>query len=99
MGGGGLNTISLQACRGGKFDYGVVTESTDGGGGDDDEELMEKQVRRGGEGEGVAECWSPQFDRVIEKALDAEETDGGGYSREALPNEADFLLAYATVPG
>ena len=41
----------------------------------------------------------PQFDPVVEKALDADETDGGGYSREALPTEADFILAYATVPG
>ena len=44
-------------------------------------------------------CLSVQFDKVIEKALDADETDGGGYSREALPTEADFVLAYATVPG
>ena len=41
----------------------------------------------------------PQFDPVVEKALDADETDGGGYSRDALPTEADFILAYATVPG
>ncbi|CAI8040687.1 Caspase-3 [Geodia barretti] len=72
----------VQACRGGKFDYGVDSESTDGGdtAADDNEQ-------------------SSQFDRVIEKALDADETDGGGYSREALPTEADFVLAYATVPG
>ena len=44
-------------------------------------------------------CDIPQFDRVVEKALDANEADGGGYSREALPNEADFILAYSTVPG
>ncbi len=30
--------------------------------------------------------------------MGADETDGGGYSR-ALPAEADFILAYATVPG
>ena len=35
---------------------------------------------------------------MIEKALDDNETDGG-YSREALPTEADFVLAHATVPG
>ena len=35
---------------------------------------------------------------MVEKALDADEIDGG-YSREALPTEADFVLAYATVPG
>lgn len=40
-----------------------------------------------------------QFERVVEKALDDDETDGGGYSKEALPTEADFILAYATVPG
>ena len=40
-----------------------------------------------------------QFDRVVETALDADETDGGGYNRDALPTEADFILAYATVPG
>lgn len=39
--------VSLQACRGGKFDYGVESESTDGPATADDEELkdiMEKQV-------------------------------------------------------
>lgn len=40
-----------------------------------------------------------QFERVVEKALDEDETDGGSYSKEALPTEADFILAYATVPG
>ena len=30
--------------------------------------------------------------------LDEDETDGGGY-QGALPTEADFVLAYATVPG
>ncbi len=30
--------------------------------------------------------------------MGADETDGGGYSG-ALPAEADFILAYATVPG
>lgn len=35
----------------------------------------------------------------MEKVLDEDETDGGGYSKEALPTEADFILAYATVPG
>ena len=39
----------MQACRGGKFDYGVESESTDGGEGETEyeeatEELMEKQV-------------------------------------------------------
>ena len=39
-----------------------------------------------------------QFDQVIEKALDEDETDGS-ITRDALPTEADFVLAYATVPG
>ena len=34
----------------------------------------------------------------IVKVLDGDETDGGGY-QGALPTEADFILAYATVPG
>ena len=46
-----VGVVSLQACRGGKFDYGVDSESTDGGdtAADDNEqvkELMEKQVTR-----------------------------------------------------
>jgi hypothetical protein len=69
----------IQACRGGKFDYGVDSEATDG------------PVHM--------DMASKEFDPVVEKALDADETDGGGYSREALPTEADFILAYATVPG
>ena len=35
---------------------------------------------------------------VQEIVLDGDETDGGGY-QGALPTEADFVLAYATVPG
>ena len=35
---------------------------------------------------------------IDEEILDQEETDGGGYEL-ALPNEADFVLAYATTPG
>ena len=95
----------LQACRGEKFDHGVDSESTDGcdtAPVDDKvaQELMEKQVRER-EGEKMEEefCLSAQFDRVIEKAVNDDETDGGGYSREVLPTEADFVLAYATVPG
>nr|CAD10676.1 caspase 3 [Geodia cydonium] len=76
----------VQACRGGKFDYGVESESTDGEG-----ESVNKETAN--------EMMEKQFDKVVEKALDADETDGGGYSREALPTEADFVLAYATVPG
>ncbi len=35
----------------------------------------------------------------MEKTLDdPDETDGGGYN-QALPTEADFVLAYATTPG
>lgn len=80
----------IQACRGGKFDYGVETESTD---------LGESQV---------IEIMEKNYDNISEKALDDEEmffdhqptedTDGGGGS-QALPVEADFILAYATVPG
>jgi len=77
----------LQACRGGRFDYGVELETTDAPNApevsnDDMKEIVEKQ-----------------FPRIIEKALDdPDETDGGGY-KGALPTEADFVLAYATVPG
>ena len=38
-----------------------------------------------------------QVEHVIEKVLGEDEVDAG-YS-QALPTEADFLLAYATVPG
>ena len=42
---------------------------------------------------------SHQYPTIIKKALDdPDETDGGGY-KGALPTEADFVLAYATVPG
>ena len=42
---------------------------------------------------------SLQYPTIIDKALDdPDETDGGGY-KGALPTEADFVLAYATVPG
>ena len=50
-----------------------------------------------------------QYDKITEKALDEEEkwydgereeTDGrGGSTSQALPVEADMVLAYATVPG
>ena len=47
-----------------------------------------------------------QFDRIIEKTLDdkdksalGDETDGGGYNKSALPTEADYIVAYATLPG
>ena len=47
-----------------------------------------------------------QFDKIIEKTLDekdksalGDETDGGGYNKSALPVEADYLIAYATLPG
>ena len=40
---------------------------------------------------------------MVDKALNADEshheTDRDGYSREALPSEADFIYAYATAPG
>ncbi len=39
-----------------------------------------------------------QHDTIVSTALGDDETDGGGYSG-ALPAEADFILAYATVPG
>lgn len=46
-----------------------------------------------------------QIDTIIEKTLDeteknprGEDTDGGGYSRSSLPTEADFIIAYATLP-
>ena len=49
---------------------------------------------------------SKQYDKIIEKTLDekdksslGDETDGGGYNRSALPTEADFVVAYATLPG
>lgn len=35
---------------------------------------------------------------IKDTVLDEDETDGGGY-QGALPTEADFVLAYATVPG
>ena len=42
---------------------------------------------------------SLQYDHIVARTLDdPDETDGGGY-RGALPTEADFLMAYATVPG
>ena len=62
----------LQACRGEKFDHGVVIEGTDSAGGPED--ITEDEI------------------------LDQDETDGGGYN-QALPDEADFILAYATTPG
>ena len=34
----------------------------------------------------------------VDQVLEEDETDGGGYQM-ALPDEADFLLAYATTPG
>ncbi len=34
----------------------------------------------------------------VKTVLAEDETDGGGYTR-ALPDESDFLLAYATTPG
>ncbi|XP_003383519.1 PREDICTED: caspase-3-like [Amphimedon queenslandica] len=34
---------------------------------------------------------------VVSQILDEDETDGGGYS--LLPDNADFILAYATTPG
>lgn len=50
-----------------------------------------------------------QLDKLTEKALEekeewydgeVEETDGrGGTTSQALPVEADMILAYATVPG
>ena len=40
-----------------------------------------------------------QFDHVVDKALDDDERDGEGYSDKSLPSEADFVLAYSTVPG
>ena len=47
-----------------------------------------------------------QFDKIIEKTLDegdksalGDETDGGGYNKSALPTEADYIIAYATLPG
>ena len=44
---------------------------------------------------------SLQFDSIIKKTLDAEgdETDNNGYNKSVLPVEADFIIAYATVPG
>ena len=62
----------LQACRGGKFDPGVMVEATDSP----------------GEAETINE----------DEILDEDETDGGGYNT-ALPDESDFVLAYATTPG
>ena len=47
-----------------------------------------------------------QFDKIVERTLDevtksplGDETDGGGYNKSALPTEADFIVAYATLPG
>ncbi len=39
-----------------------------------------------------------QHDHIVSTAMADDETDGGSYSG-ALPAEADFILAYATVPG
>ena len=100
----------LQACRGGRFDYGVELESTDAPNAPEVsptemKEIVEQQVT-------VSVCTplesleftspsllSHQYPTIIKKALDdPDETDGGGY-KGALPTEADFVLAYATVPG
>lgn len=62
----------LQACRGGKFDSGVMVEATDSAG--EKETIDEDEI------------------------LAEDETDGGGYNT-ALPDESDFVLAYATTPG
>ena len=76
----------LQACRGGTFDYGVEYEATDG----DGAEATPSEAE-------MKELAEKQIEHVIEKALGGEEVDAG-YA-QALPTEADFLLAYATVPG
>lgn len=77
----------IQACRGGRFDYGVESETTDGPG--DGPEPTEEEQKK---------TMEEQFDHVVDRAMGDDETDGGGYSG-ALPAEADFVLAYATVPG
>jgi len=40
-----------------------------------------------------------QFDDVVDRALDDDESDGRCYSYKSLPSEADFVLAHSTVPG
>ena len=35
----------------------------------------------------------------VAEVLGEDETDGGGYTKVLLPDDADFLLAYATTPG
>lgn len=40
----------------------------------------------------------PEDDEPDEEVMAVDETDGGGYAA-ALPEEADFILAYATTPG
>ena len=30
---------------------------------------------------------------------EGDESDGGGYNKSVLPTEADFVMAYATMPG
>ena len=74
----------LQACRGGTFDYGVEYEATDGSEGTPSEAEVKELAEK-------------QSEQIIAKVLAEEEVDGG-YT-QALPTEADFLLAYATVPG
>lgn len=79
----------FQACRGGRFDYGVELEATDSAG-DDLPAHTDAELK---------EMVEEQYDTIISRALDdPDETDGGSY-KGALPTEADFVLAYATVPG
>ena len=74
----------FQACRGGTFDYGVEYEATDGSEGSPSEAEVKELAEK-------------QIEHIVAKVLDEEEVDAG--YKQALPTEADFLLAYATVPG
>ena len=96
----------LQACRGGKFDYGVESETTDFGGAQNGDTPPAREPDL------TEEMWRKVYDMALdEKEFEfqdsrkkkdkevTEEVDGGSGGAQALPVEADFVLAYATVPG
>jgi hypothetical protein len=81
----------IQACRGGKFDYGVESESVDFGNEDLIKDVIEKNIDK-------------IEDKALdddENFFQIEDVDGGGGAGPAgaLPVESDFMIAYATVPG
>ena len=100
-----MQVFILQACRGGKFDYGVESETTDFAG------EQNNDTPSAHEPELTEEMWQKVYDLVLDdkefefhdgrkkKNKEVTEEVDGGAGVQALPVEADFILAYATVPG